>query len=587
MKKLFSFIAFFLFLMFLINVSALGDKYTYNEIEKKAVIFDKSNNEIANVKLNTPEIFYVGAGYQKVAEFEATAKQDISSFIKQIKFYDRKNNNERLIRNFDLKYKTIEQISVDDFKLVCIPYTAKNFTLIENCTQEKAGSHLESIEVWNNFTDYNLKKDANYTIGIFTNVEKGDMVEWIPNFANMEITEWATWIESLNNELVAYYHLNETSGTTASEILNGINNGTTQNMEDGDWVPSLFGNGLNFGGTNEWLSIPTSQRNGESNLSVSFWFNTSSTASFEIIDEGSESLGQRYVIVVHSGINVYSAIYGIASFGAGNNSQNYSDGNWHHVVLTINQTQAVLYFDNSIVATLNNPSLNLDATGGLRIGKDIGSSNFYVGGIDEIAFWNRSLTLDEVNELYNNGTGIAHSTPALPTPLGINITLLSPNNDTLTNNNWIVLNSTINSTNGNLTNATFFIWNDSELVDSFFIVLNNSLQEQNVIHNFTNLNFGAYHWNTFGCAENSTDFLCEFYPENLTFFINFTAPVVTPSVERDSTYQVMASGGAGLGIFMQYLAQALPLLVLSLIVVTIIIIIGFSIVKPLRQAIAP
>jgi hypothetical protein len=60
-----------------------------------------------------------------------------------------------------------------------------------------------------------------------------------------------------------------------------------------------------------------------------------------------------------------------------------------------------------------------------------------------------------------------------------------------------------------------------------------------------------------------------------------------PSVVNTPIYQVMDSGGAGLGIFFQYLARALPILMLALVVVSIIVIIGYSLVNVVRKAIVP
>ena len=41
-------------------------------------------------------------------------------------------------------------------------------------------------------------------------------------------------------------------------------------------------------------------------------------------------------------------------------------------------------------------------TGRYRSG---GDANYFDGIIDEVAFWNRAITTDEISEIYNSGTG--------------------------------------------------------------------------------------------------------------------------------------------------------------------------------------
>jgi hypothetical protein len=68
------------------------------------------------------------------------------------------------------------------------------------------------------------------------------------------------------------------------------------------------------------------------------------------------------------------------------------------------------------------------------------------------------------------------------------------------------------------------------------------------------------------------------YPTLQAFGLLPTPPVEEePQYLSNPSYQVMASGGAGLGIFMQYLAQALPLLLVPLLFIIVITGIGFSI----------
>ena len=55
--------------------------------------------------------------------------------------------------------------------------------------------------------------------------------------------------------LIDHWELNETTGTTA-EDTRGANNGTLNNMEAGDWVGAVWGNGLQFDGVDENVTVP-------------------------------------------------------------------------------------------------------------------------------------------------------------------------------------------------------------------------------------------------------------------------------------------------------------------------------------------
>ena len=74
--------------------------------------------------------------------------------------------------------------------------------------------------------------------------------------------------------------------------------------------------------------------------------------------------------------------------------------------------------------------------------------------IDEFAFWgNRSLTPAEILDLYNSEAGI--SPPSQPQ---LEVNLIEPLDNTITGFENIKFNSTYTSLNGNLTNASFYVW---------------------------------------------------------------------------------------------------------------------------------
>lgn len=96
------------------------------------------------------------------------------------------------------------------------------------------------------------------------------------------------------------------------------------------------------------------------------------------------------------------------------------DGQWHHVVVSHDRDgEAVMYFDNRVVATRNisaHDGASIDAGRPTAIGTDgaFGTTwnAFLNGSVDEVAIWRRVLDPQEVARLYNSGLGLAIPEPA-------------------------------------------------------------------------------------------------------------------------------------------------------------------------------
>jgi hypothetical protein len=89
-------------------------------------------------------------------------------------------------------------------------------------------------------------------------------------------------------------------------------------------------------------------------------------------------------------------------------SQDYRDGIWHHVVITKTDTGSAgtkLYVDGSLKDSGPGVSFE-DGPHPLRIGLSYGEGNDHTfpGLIDEVAIWDRSLTTTEIQSIYNAGS---------------------------------------------------------------------------------------------------------------------------------------------------------------------------------------
>ena len=88
-------------------------------------------------------------------------------------------------------------------------------------------------------------------------------------------------------------------------------------------------------------------------------------------------------------------------------------GGWYHVVLTFDGTgssteYAKLYVNGSLEDTESNSSHDLNSQNNyVSVGaknNDGTISNYFNGQVDEVAFWNEVLTVNEISALYNSGT---------------------------------------------------------------------------------------------------------------------------------------------------------------------------------------
>ena len=87
-------------------------------------------------------------------------------------------------------------------------------------------------------------------------------------------------------------------------------------------------------------------------------------------------------------------------------SQNkYTDNNWHHVLLTYNQSVLKLFVDKNIQAEKKTQGDIPDDNNlpFIRLGANfLKQNNFYVGNIDNVLLWNRSLNENEISSFFSN-----------------------------------------------------------------------------------------------------------------------------------------------------------------------------------------
>lgn len=170
---------------------------SYDAVKQEVTITNTFGlgEDIAKIKLNTPLNNIVFEGYNKIAEIQIISYKDYSNALEEIKFYNARDLKEDFSRTYEYKVKSYEEIEINDYKELCSKIADKNGTLTETCEQVLIGTHKENKEVWIPLEKADFLSGEVITLGIFTQVRKGDFVEWIPNkwFGINTISEWATW----------------------------------------------------------------------------------------------------------------------------------------------------------------------------------------------------------------------------------------------------------------------------------------------------------------------------------------------------------------------------------------------------------
>jgi hypothetical protein len=222
---------------------------------------------------------------------------------------------------------------------------------------------------------------------------------------------------SLNSGLVAYWKLDENTGSTTNDSSGNSNNSNTFSG-NATWTSGKFGSGITFDGTDDAVVIPdtpsTNLGTTTDSYTVSTWFKTTTDFSTSVVLV-SNLAGNTYPIRL--GITSSETIHfefrnSVSAFTISNSSTPLNDGSWHHVVgiRSVEADRSFLYVDGILVDS------DVDGTDGSMVnGQDFVLGNTstlsqdFNGQIDETRIYRRALSPAEVVQLYNWAPGpIAH-----------------------------------------------------------------------------------------------------------------------------------------------------------------------------------
>ncbi|WP_394298264.1 LamG-like jellyroll fold domain-containing protein [Streptomyces griseus] len=221
----------------------------------------------------------------------------------------------------------------------------------------------------------------------------------------------------------AYWRLSETEGTTRRSQVGDASTaaayrpdtGTARSSKAG--VTGIFGQGDNRSvrlGSGGHVQLPGGTFSGTTDLSVELWFRTTSHSAvllgFQNTPIGQTPTSWRPALNIDGAGKLRGEFYLAAGTGATpiTSAQPVTDGKWHHVVLTGSGSTQSLYLDGTKVGSLAG-AISDQARSHVYLGGGYGSSGwmglpsntyYFQGDLDEVAFYRRALTEDQVSGHY-------------------------------------------------------------------------------------------------------------------------------------------------------------------------------------------
>jgi len=226
---------------------------------------------------------------------------------------------------------------------------------------------------------------------------------------------------TLKNGLISCWEFEETTGTTVYDshgANNMVRSGATVNQA------GKTGKAYSFDGNDYLYKNPSTMFQNLPGLSVSAWvyptFTTSSDYYLIIVSKLHSSwVNPNYQFQLRVRLGSYKLfewVVGQASTfkGISTAANTYGNNAWVFLVGTYDGQTLRIYMNGSLKSSdsFASPGPTGNATSNLYIGDDADLyANFreWQGKIDQVGIWNRALTGDEVNQLYNSGNGLIYS----------------------------------------------------------------------------------------------------------------------------------------------------------------------------------
>lgn len=213
--------------------------------------------------------------------------------------------------------------------------------------------------------------------------------------------------------LIGYYSFDAANGADGSGTGNHATvGGSIQFLADVPFGMGQSARNFTGGGGGNVMTVPTSSslQGIKDELTVSFWMksNLADNANWvRIFQHGSEANGTQTWLIDRNSSNNYTNMR-VDTIGTGgqfnqniaNGGPNTFNGQWHHLVYTVDSGAWQKFIDSSRLSGTYNHGTGFGTTRALYMfGRNGGGE--YVGLMDDIAIWDEALNTGEAKALYN------------------------------------------------------------------------------------------------------------------------------------------------------------------------------------------
>jgi hypothetical protein len=293
-------------------------------------------------------------------------------------------------------------------------YQIDEYTVSKSINENNSASTFSASV--NNFKGDNIN---NFNIGDEITIYYGQLLDFF-NTPN-------------NPNLTHYYDMNYSNGRDIYDKVGSLNFGFNGSPI---WTSGISYNAVRISGVSDTPAKLRASSNGYWNvtkndpISFSLWLNTRSTqAENSIITAAPSGISRNGIeIILSNGSFVSYRMYSsLTSKEIRNSSESsiFANGSWNHVVTTYNgigdSSGAKIYLNGSdITSNIGSSTGITDISAQYAIFGSAGDNDFK---LDEVAVFNKELSLNEVKTLYNSGAGIFLSNRLLFTGILENISL--------------------------------------------------------------------------------------------------------------------------------------------------------------------
>jgi hypothetical protein len=200
---------------------------------------------------------------------------------------------------------------------------------------------------------------------------------------------------------VAYWRLDDGSGTTATDASGNGYHGTLVNMAESQWVTGQVSGALRFDGSNDYITAGNTMPY-TNIVTVAAWVKPASLAvDRQIVSKGYDGVRTQWELKTTSAGGQVSFRHWAPGEVGVQSTHSLAAGVWTHLAGTYDGTTWRIYW-NGVLDNQNPNTGIIETDGRVMIGAvDINGTagQFWYGEIDDVRVYDRVLTDDEVAAL--------------------------------------------------------------------------------------------------------------------------------------------------------------------------------------------